>query len=57
VVRIIPQPDLSGALFSSDAFIRRKKAGTEGGIAAQKKKRMHLFTLKEKCRTLLLKYC
>jgi hypothetical protein len=34
-----PQPDLSGALFSSDAFIRRKKAGTVGGIAAQKKEK------------------
>lgn len=40
-----PQPDLSGALFSfnpdrvsNPVWVKRKKAGTEGGIAAQIKK-------------------
>ena len=38
-----PQPDLSGALFFLLLFLKQeKKAGTEGGIAAQIKKRLQI---------------
>jgi hypothetical protein len=44
-----PQPDLSGALFSCLGRNQnaRKKAGTEGGIAAQMKKNCILALLKK----------